>query len=407
MIYLITQESDLIAAAITITQSRSKYIHFTEPYSDVGKSLLAYRKKQDESRLWSFLDPFDLTTTVVIGAITVIVCIVHSLSRRLSRYNRFETADSTDSCPRSTISEVSRSFWVFYTSAMQQGPETIPSVSGKILVGGWFFFCLVIVATYTANLAAFLTANSFTTNINSLNELAKQSDILYGTVKDSSILDFLNESTLPIHQRMYDFMTSVDGALVDTAEEAIQRVERQTKGDYIFIWDEPILEYFASNEPCQSVVIGRKFNMHAYGLALPKGMPYAENFSLAILKLRESGIYEGLTTKWLKEGICSTWHSPREATDVKQLRIVDMKGVFIILAVAVGMSVVVAVVQRVTWIVRRQRKVSNTRPSNGGDITIDLQVSKYSSVLNTVCDSHGQTDGRTDRQTDRRTVCYI
>ena len=158
------------------------------------------------------------------------------------------------------------SFWLFYATAMQQGPDSIPFFAGKILVAGWFFFCLVILSTYTANLTAFLTANRFTTDINSINDLASQTEILYGTVRDSSIVDFLQTSTQSVHQRMYRFITTNDDTLVDNGEEAIRRVEHKTKGDYIFIWDEPFLGYVASNQPCKSQVIGKKFNAHAYGL---------------------------------------------------------------------------------------------------------------------------------------------
>lgn len=41
---------------------------------------------------------------------------------------------------------------------------------------------VIIVSTYTANLAAFLTASRTKTNINSINDLAAQSEIKYGKI---------------------------------------------------------------------------------------------------------------------------------------------------------------------------------------------------------------------------------
>ncbi|XP_062504664.1 glutamate receptor 4-like [Corticium candelabrum] len=360
-------EVDLIAAAIEIRQSRAKYIHFTEPYIDVGKSLLAYKNEPDKSKMWSFLEPFDVSTRAMIVGVTVFVCISFLLTKRWSPQIKNENTDDMESTRwgQSMSKEVTNSLWIFYTSAMQQGPETIPSLSGSVLVAGWFFFCLVIVATYTANLAAFLTSKSFTTHINSIHDLAAQTEIVYGTVRDTSIVDFLETSTLPVHRRLYNFISTTDHTLVETAEEAIERVHERTKGEFIFIWDEPILEYIASNRPCKSQVIGKRFSMHAYALAMPKGMPYAENFSLAILKLRESGYFDELTDKWLGAGECDSYRASMDETDVKQLTIVDLQGVFVILASTVALAVVVAVAKRIVWRVRRpkcypkQKKVSS------------------------------------------------
>ena len=51
----------------------------------------------------------------------------------------------------------------------------------------WWFFTLIVIATYTANLAAFLTVTRMESPIESLNDLAQQTKISYGTVKGSSL----------------------------------------------------------------------------------------------------------------------------------------------------------------------------------------------------------------------------
>ena len=49
------------------------------------------------------------------------------------------------------------------------GPESTPrTLSSRMLVAGFWFFCSIIMANYTANLAAFLTTSRLTTPINSL-----------------------------------------------------------------------------------------------------------------------------------------------------------------------------------------------------------------------------------------------
>jgi len=54
----------------------------------------------------------------------------------------------------------------------------------------WWFFTLIIISTYTANLAAFLTVERMLTPIESADDLAKQTEIQYGTLDSGSTQAF-------------------------------------------------------------------------------------------------------------------------------------------------------------------------------------------------------------------------
>ena len=167
---------------------------------DAGKTLLAYKGEAKSTGLWAFLNPFDVVTRIVLVASLVGVSVVFAVLGKLNTYR--EELRSSDSSRRRSVRWPANSFWFLYTTFMQQGPDVIPTLAGKVLVAGWFFFCLVIVATYTANLAAFLTVRSFEDSINSLDDLAAQTDTVYGTVKNTSVTEFFETSPLEIHQRM-------------------------------------------------------------------------------------------------------------------------------------------------------------------------------------------------------------
>ena len=82
------------------------------------------------------------------------------------------------------------------------------SMSGRIVGSVWWFFTLIIISsytanltharthrrtrptTYTANLAAFLTVERMQSPIESADDLAKQTEIKYGTVDSGSTKDF-------------------------------------------------------------------------------------------------------------------------------------------------------------------------------------------------------------------------
>lgn len=74
---------------------------------------------------------------------------------------------------------------------MQQGSDLNPrKISTRLVAGFWWFFSLVMISSYTANLAAFLTVERMSTPIESAEGLAEQSEIAYGTLESGSTMTF-------------------------------------------------------------------------------------------------------------------------------------------------------------------------------------------------------------------------
>lgn len=59
-----------------------------------------------------------------------------------------------------------------------------------MLASMWWFFTLIMISSYTANLAAFLTVDKMETPIKGAEDLAKQTKIKYGAMKDGSTSAF-------------------------------------------------------------------------------------------------------------------------------------------------------------------------------------------------------------------------
>lgn len=64
------------------------------------------------------------------------------------------------------------------------------ATSTRIVSGIWWFFTLIIISSYTANLAAFLTVERMITPIENAEDLASQTDITYGTLDSGSTMTF-------------------------------------------------------------------------------------------------------------------------------------------------------------------------------------------------------------------------
>ena len=63
-----------------------------------------------------------------------------------------------------------------------------------MVAGMWWFFTLIMISSYTANLAAFLTVERMESPIESADDLAKQTKIKYGCVESGSTAAFLKVS---------------------------------------------------------------------------------------------------------------------------------------------------------------------------------------------------------------------
>ena len=65
---------------------------------------------------------------------------------------------------------------------------------------------MLLIASYTANLAAFLTVETLERPINSAEDLARQTEIKYGVMDGGSTMKFFQKSDNPTYQTMWEFM---------------------------------------------------------------------------------------------------------------------------------------------------------------------------------------------------------
>lgn len=126
----------------------------------------------------------------------------HHQNQRLQRQQQQQQSNGPPSSlpvPAATNEfSIPNSFWFALGAFMQQGCNISPrSISGRIAISSCWFFTLIIVSSYTANLAAFLTVERLNVPLNSVEDLAGQTDIQYGTLLHGSTYNFFRVS-MPI-----------------------------------------------------------------------------------------------------------------------------------------------------------------------------------------------------------------
>ncbi|XP_034111919.2 glutamate receptor ionotropic, kainate 2 isoform X4 [Drosophila albomicans] len=234
------------------------------------------------------------------------------------------------------------SFWFAIGALMQQGADLYPRATSTRIVGGcWFFFCLIIISSYTANLAAFLTVERMITPIESASDLADQTEISYGTLEGGSTMTFFRDSKIGIYQKMWRYMENRKSSVfVKTYEDGIKRV---MEGNYAFLMESTMLDY-AVQRDCNLTQIGGLLDSKGYGIATPKGSPWRDKISLAILELQEKGIIQILYDKWWKNtgDVCNRDDKSKESK-ANALGVENIGGVFVVLLCGLALAVVVAI----------------------------------------------------------------
>ncbi|XP_065574729.1 glutamate receptor ionotropic, kainate 2-like isoform X12 [Artemia franciscana] len=217
------------------------------------------------------------------------------------------------------------------------------AASTRIVGGIWWFFTLIIISSYTANLAAFLTVERMITPIESAEDLADQSEIAYGTLGGGSTMTFFRDSKIETYQKMWRFMESKQPSVfVSAYDEGINRV---LEGNYAFLMESTTLDYVVQRN-CNLTQIGGLLDSKGYGIATQKGSPWRDKISLAILELQENGIIQMLYSKWWRGtgDICNRDEKKKESK-ANALGIENIGGVFVVLLCGLALAIVVAILE--------------------------------------------------------------
>ncbi|CAD6221561.1 GSCOCG00011613001-RA-CDS [Cotesia congregata] len=213
----------------------------------------------------------------------------------------------------------------------------------RIVGGIWWFFTLIIISSYTANLAAFLTVERMITPIENAADLAEQTEISYGTLEGGSTMTFFRDSKIGIYQKMWRFMEAKRSSLfVSSYEEGIKRV---LEGNYAFLMESTMLDY-AVQRDCNLTQIGGLLDSKGYGIATPKGSPWRDKISLAILELQEKGVIQILYDKWWKNtgDVCNRDEKSKE-NKANALGVENIGGVFVVLLCGLALAILVAILE--------------------------------------------------------------
>ncbi|XP_068812720.1 glutamate receptor 3 isoform X4 [Struthio camelus] len=344
--------ADIAVAPLTITLVREEVIDFSKPFMSLGISIMIKKPQKSKPGVFSFLDPLAYEIWMCIVFAYIGVSVVLFLVSRFSPYE-WHLEDSTEE-PRDPQNPpdppnefgIFNSLWFSLGAFMQQGCDISPrSLSGRIVGGVWWFFTLIIISSYTANLAAFLTVERMVSPIESAEDLAKQTEIAYGTLDSGSTKEFFRRSKIAVYEKMWSYMKSAEPSVfTKTTADGVARV-RKSKGKFAFLLESTMNEYIEQRKPCDTMKVGGNLDSKGYGVATPKGSALRTPVNLAVLKLSEQGILDKLKNKWwYDKGECGAKDSGSK-DKTSALSLSNVAGVFYILVGGLGLAMMVALIE--------------------------------------------------------------
>ncbi|CAD7693469.1 unnamed protein product [Nyctereutes procyonoides] len=317
---LVFKRADIGISALTITPDRENVVDFTTRYMDYSVGVLL-RRAEKTVDMFACLAPFDLSLWACIAGTVLLVGLLVYLLNWLNP-PRLQMGSMTSTT-------LYNSMWFVYGSFVQQGGEVpYTTLATRMMMGAWWLFALIVISSYTANLAAFLTITRIESSIQSLQDLSKQTDIPYGTVLDSAVYEHVRMKGMNPFER-------------DSMYSQMWRMINRSNGS-----ENNVLESQAGIQKVLVIVLHSQ-----------------------ILELQQNGDMDILKHKWWpKNGQCALYSS----VDTKQkggaLDIKSFAGVFCILAAGIVLSCFIAMLE--TW--WNKRKGSRV-PSKEDDKEIDLE----------------------------------
>ncbi|XP_011185912.1 glutamate receptor ionotropic, kainate 2 isoform X1 [Zeugodacus cucurbitae] len=344
--------AELAITDLTITSEREEIIDFSIPFMNLGIAILYTKPQKSPANYFSFLDPFSREVWIYLGLVYIGISLCFFILGRLSPTewdNPYPCIEEPEELENQFT--LNNSFWFTTGAFLQQGSEIAPkSLSTRTLASIWWFFTLIILSSYTANLAAFLTIEKPAAVITKVDDLANNVDgVKYGAKRTGSTRTFFSASEHEVYKKMNEFMIKNPDLLFETNFQGVDRVKNGK--NYAFLMESTSIEYNIVRE-CNLMKVGEPLDEKGYGIAMVKNWPYRDKLNNALLELQEQGVLAQLKNKWwnvVGAGVCKK----KSDSQVASLDLKSLGGVYLVLGVGSGLSLIYGLIMWCIYVARK------------------------------------------------------
>ncbi|XP_060526726.1 ionotropic receptor 25a isoform X2 [Cylas formicarius] len=389
---LMDKKADIGLGSMSVMAERENVIDFTVPYYDLVGITILMKVPETPTSLFKFLTVLETEVWLCILAAYFFTSFLMWVFDRWSPYSYQNNREKYKDDEEKREFNLKECLWFCMTSLTPQGGGEAPkNLSGRLVAATWWLFGFIIIASYTANLAAFLTVSRLDTPIESLDDLSKQYKIQYAPVEGGSTMTYfqrmadiearfyeiwkdmsLNDSLSDVERAklaVWDYPVSdkytkmwqamKEAGLPKTLEEAVSRVKKSmsTSEGFAFLGDATDIKYLEMTN-CDLTIVGEEFSRKPYAIAVQQGSPLKDQFNTAILQLLNRRELERLKEKWWNK-------NPEKRTCEKAddqsdgISIQNIGGVFIVILVGIGLACVTLAFEYWWYKYRKNTKITN------------------------------------------------
>jgi len=276
-------EFDVGIAGVTVTADRESNLDFSHHTFDSGLHMIVPTKTHTTIRA-AIRSVFTRDIRKILAIVLSFVVIAgHAmwLSERGGDAINNSFAISNDYIPG-----IFEAFWwaVATVSTVGYGDFVPVTWAGRAVGSLVILVGLAIFGLYVARVSSTITMRELKTDINSHWDLRNKKVATVQNTISAKALKKVGAEIVPVNK----------------IEEAYNKL---VHGEVeVVVFDAPVLLHYASHKGTDKVrVVGGMFRPQSYGFAFPEGSQLREQVNRVLLRLRESGYYKALYSKWFGE----------------------------------------------------------------------------------------------------------
>ncbi|XP_046372599.2 glutamate receptor ionotropic, NMDA 2B-like [Haliotis rufescens] len=317
-------KADMAVTSLTVTPERAKQIDFSVPFLETGITIMVSIRDGKISPT-AFLEPYDYPSWCLI-----LVFSVHATGASIFIFEWLSPygLDQGKTPLRDHKFSLFRSFWLIWAMLFSAAvsTDTPRGVSSRFLSNLWALFALVFLASYTANLAAFMITKEQYYDLSGIKDWRLRNPhhtkppFKFATVPNGSTDLNMRKN----YAEMHEYMKKYNRPTVQQGIAALKKQEIQA-----FIYDATVLEYYVGRDDvCKLIVVGDWYATTGYAIGLPKGSPWLDKINTVLLKMQDTGEVEKLHKFWLS-GACKK--KKQKGVSSHTLGILNFTSAFILL----------------------------------------------------------------------------
>ncbi|XP_071726516.1 glutamate receptor 2.7-like isoform X2 [Rutidosis leptorrhynchoides] len=170
---------DAVVGDVTILANRSKYVEFTQPFTESGLSMVVPVKSEPQ-RAWKFMRPFTVEMWLATcGILLYTMFVVWFMEHQVNREFRGPWKD-----------QLGTALWFTFSSLFFAHKEKIRSNHSKAVVVVWLFVVFILTSSYTASLTSMLTVRMLEPTVTNI-EWLRKTNAPVGCDPDSFVHNYL------------------------------------------------------------------------------------------------------------------------------------------------------------------------------------------------------------------------